>query len=64
MISKNRSRLFLVGLLLIALSCLALVVFYFWVPGVLFALAGAYLVVWATAGRGQWCRTCKRFNVS
>jgi len=31
------------------------------VPAVIVALAGVYLIVWATAGKGQWCRTCKRF---
>ena len=26
------------------------------------AMTGAYLLAWATVGRGRWCRTCKRFD--
>lgn len=64
MLQKNRWRLFLVGVLMIAAAGIAVFVPYFWAPGVILALAGAYLVVWATLGRGRWCRGCKRFNVS
>ena len=63
MIQKNRWRLFLVGLLMVAAIASAFFVPYFWVLGVLLLPAGAYLMVWATLGRGYWCRTCKKFNL-
>ena len=25
-------------------------------------LTGIYLIVWATLGKGSWCRNCKRFG--
>lgn len=30
-------------------------------PGVAVALAGGWLILWATLGKGRWCRTCKIF---
>ena len=32
----------------------------FWIPGVVFFVIGAYLVLWSTRGKGLWCRTCKK----
>ena len=64
MIQKNRWRLFLVGVLMIASLGIAAIVPYYCAPGVILSLTGAYLVVWATLGRGRWCRNCKRFNIS
>jgi hypothetical protein len=64
MIQKSRWRLFLVGVLIIASTGLAVFVPYWWAPGVILLLTGTYLVVWATRGKGRWCRGCKRFNIS
>jgi len=63
MIQKSRLRLFLVGLLMAASLTLAFFIPYFWIPSILLALIGLYLIVWATLGKGGWCRTCKKFSV-
>jgi hypothetical protein len=63
MIQRSRPRLLLVGVLMIASVGLAFHVPYFWAPGLILLLLGAYLVLWATLGKGQWCRTCKKFNI-
>ena len=63
MIQKSRGRLFAVGLAQMASLALAFRFPWFWVPGLILFLSGAYLIVWATLGRGGWCRTCKRFSV-
>ena len=63
MIQKNRIRLFAAGIGLIFLSTLAFGWRWLWVPGIMLALAGAYLVIWSVAGRGRWCRNCKNFSV-
>ena len=63
MILKSRVRLFTVGSLMIAAFALVFVIPHFWVPAILLAFTGAYLVVWATLGRGGWCRNCKKFNL-
>jgi hypothetical protein len=63
MIQKSRLRLFLVGLLMIASLAVANYVPYFWAPAIILVLTGGYLIVWATLGRGRWCRTCKKFGV-
>ena len=64
MIQKSRLRLFLVGLLMAASLTLAFFIPYFWIPGILLALIGIYLIVWATLGKGCWCRTCKKFELN
>ena len=63
MIGRNRIRLFLVGLGMAASLALVLVIPRFLIPGVILAAAGAYLMVWATLGRGLWCRNCKKFSI-
>jgi hypothetical protein len=63
MIQKNRPRLFVAGVLMLASIALTPFVPYFWAPGVLLALTGAYLLSWATLGKGAWCRACKKFSV-
>lgn len=63
MIRKSRLRLFVVGLLMIAALPIAAYIPLLWPPAIISALAGVYLIVWATAGKGRWCRTCKRFSV-
>jgi hypothetical protein len=64
MIRRSRSRLLLVGLLMIASLVLVGMVPYAWVPAVILVPSGAYLIVWATHGRGYWCRACKGFSAS
>ncbi len=64
LIQKNRLRLFLVGVLMVAAPGIAFIVPYFWVPGIVLLLTGGYLIVWATIGRGYWCRTCKKISLS
>jgi uncharacterized paraquat-inducible protein A len=61
LISRNRAQLSGVGILLCATPALALLVPLLWFPAIILFLAGAYLVVWATLGRGRWCRQCKSF---
>ncbi len=63
MILKNRVKLFVVGLGMIAAPGLAIVFRHFWLPSSVLALAGAYLLLWATIGKGYWCRNCKKFSV-
>ena len=41
---------------------LALAFPWFWIPAVIALLAGAYLILWATHGKGLWCRQCKTFR--
>lgn len=63
MIQKSRTRLFVVGILMLAAIAAP---FYFpllWAPGIILLLAGIYLLIWATLGRGRWCRTCKKFSI-
>ena len=64
MIQMSRSRLLVVGIGMIASVGLAVVVPVLWVPGIIAALTGVFLVVWATAGKGRWCRQCKTFRLS
>jgi hypothetical protein len=62
-VQKSRWRLFAVGAILCAAPVLALFFSYFWLPGIVCALIGLYLIVWATLGRGLWCRQCKTFRI-
>jgi len=55
-------RLALVGVLMLAGVSIGFLSPLLWLPGVVLGLTGAYLVVWATVGRGRWCRGCKRFD--
>ena len=50
-----------VGAVMAASIGLAPYVPFLWAPGILLFLAGAYLLVLATLGKGDWCRSCKRF---
>ena len=61
LIQKSRPRLLLVGLTMLAAPALARVWTVLWVPAIVLALTGIYLVVWATLGRARWCRNCKKF---
>jgi hypothetical protein len=50
LIQRSRGLLFLVGVLMIA--------------SVILSPIGLFLVVWATRGKGRWCRACKRIGFS
>lgn len=64
MAQKSRVRLFVVGVAMVASLAIGPFSAYLWAPVGLLAVAGGYLIVWATLGRGAWCRTCKKFGVS
>ncbi len=64
MIQKSKARLLSVGLGMIALITIAFFVRLFWLPGIILALPGIYLVAWATLGKARWCRNCKKFSIS
>ena len=64
LIQKSRPRLFIVGVLMMASLATAHFFPFFWGPGTLLALIGAYLIIWATVGKGCWCRNCQKFNIS
>jgi hypothetical protein len=61
-VQKSRSRLALVGVLLVAALGSGILWWPLWLPAVVCALAGVYLLAWALIGRGRWCRGCKRFD--
>ena len=63
MLQKNRLLLLTVGVGMVASLGIARLFPWFWVPGIILALTGAYLIIWATWGRGQWCRSCKQFRL-
>ena len=56
-------RLFVVGLLMIAAIEVPAYIPYFWATRIILCITGVYLMVWATLGKGRWCRTCKRFSI-
>ncbi len=64
MIQKSKARLLSVGLGMIASIIIAFFMPLFWAPGIILALTGIYLVVWATLGKARWCRNCKKFSIS
>ena len=57
-VQKSRSRLAVVGILMVAALGLGAIWWPLWLPTAVCALAGAYLLAWASIGRGQWCRGC------
>ena len=63
LIHKSRVRLLVVGVLMLGTVGAAFVFPLLWAPGLILALTGGYLIIWATLGRGNWCRTCKKFNI-
>jgi hypothetical protein len=60
---KSRGRLFIVGVSMVAAAAAAYFVPYFGIAAILLLLIGSYLIVWATLGKGAWCRECKRFSL-
>jgi hypothetical protein len=63
MIQKSKARLLAVGFGMIASMAIAFFFPLFWAPGIILALTGIYLVVWATLGKARWCRNCKKFSL-
>ena len=61
-VQKSRARLAGVGILMLAGVGLGYFATVLWIPAVILGLTGAYLLVWASVGRGRWCRGCKRFD--
>jgi hypothetical protein len=61
-VQKSHGRLALVGTLLLAAVGLGVLWPVLWVPAAVLGLTGVYLLAWASAGRGRWCRGCKRFD--
>jgi hypothetical protein len=61
-VQKPLVRLVLVGVAMLGAAYLGVLWPLLWLPAIVFALAGVYLVVWAVIGRGRWCRGCKRFH--
>jgi hypothetical protein len=61
-VQKPVARLALVGAMILVAACLAIMWPILWLPAVVFALTGVYLVLWASLGHGRWCRGCKRFD--
>jgi hypothetical protein len=63
MVQKSRIRLIAGGLVMMASLAVTVPFAWFWVPGIILFLTGGYLLLWATFGRGAWCRTCKKFSL-
>jgi hypothetical protein len=63
LIRRNRALLFLVGVAMCAMPLIAYFVPPLWAPALLAMLAGAYLILWSTLGKGSWCRQCKSFRM-
>jgi len=61
LIRRNPVQLFVVGVLMCASLSIAYWAPFFWAPGILLFLAGAYLLAWASIAKGKWCRQCKAF---
>jgi hypothetical protein len=61
-VRKSRVRLALVGILMLAALGLGVLWWPLWLPAAICGLTGAYLLAWASVGRGLWCRGCKRFD--
>jgi hypothetical protein len=56
---RSRPLLLFVGAALCLLPLPAIRMAWLWIPAIVMFLAGGYLIYWATAGRGLWCRQCK-----
>jgi hypothetical protein len=59
-ILKSRTRLGVVGALMIVAAAASLLLRATWPLALLLAMTGGYLLLWATRGKGAWCRQCKR----
>jgi fatty acid desaturase len=56
---RSRPQLLWVGIALCLLPLAAIRIPLLWLPAIFMIFAGTYLVYWATAGKGLWCRQCK-----
>jgi len=56
---RSRPLLLLVGILFCILPLPFLRIPLSWLPALFMIPAGLYLIYWASAGRGLWCRQCK-----
>lgn len=61
-VQKSRARLVGVGGLMLTGLGLGFLWPPLWALATIPGLTGVYLLVWASAGRGRWCRGCKRFD--
>src|SRR5690348_320294 len=61
-VQKSRGRLALVGALMLAAGGSGFLWAPLRVPALILGPTGAYLLAWASVGRGRWCRGCKRFD--
>lgn len=61
---KSRLKLFLAGAALLLLSVPLVLRPYVWTIAILLGAIGLYLLMWGVAGKGRWCRRCKKFPVS
>ena len=62
MIQKSRSRLVVVGVLMLAALGLGFVWPPLWPLALILGLTGGYLLAWASVGRALWCRGHKGFD--
>ncbi|HEY4247876.1 MAG TPA: hypothetical protein VGM64_13565 [Lacunisphaera sp.] len=63
MVQKNRPLLAVTGLGLLFSPSLAPITAFFLLPAIVLLLTGIYLLIWATRGKGLWCRNCKKFSL-
>ncbi len=64
LLQKSQDKLLLIGILMLVEGGAGLPFSWFFrIAGVSMILSAIYLIVWATRGRGLWCRKCKRFPV-
>jgi hypothetical protein len=63
LIHRDRLLLFLVGVAMCATPLIAYFVPLLWAPTLLAMLAGVYLILWSSLGKGLWCRQCKSFRI-
>lgn len=63
MIQKSRARLTVVGILMIASIISPFYYAWLFVPSIILVLTGIYLLVWASLGKGGWCRNCKKISI-
>jgi hypothetical protein len=62
LVRRNRVLLFVSGALMCLTPLIALRIPLLWAPAGILFLAGGYLILWSTVGRGLWCRQCKSFR--
>jgi len=61
-VQKSRARLAVVGGLMLASSGVGWLWAPLWCLALILVPTGAYLLVWASVGRGVWCRGHKGFD--